>query len=100
MFLTVKSESLRDLSDYLNTPIVNYISFDLEEQGGIISFCIKLSYDLEINQVQQIKFLLTKKTHKLQDRRNFSRLDIRKQAFNRNSVRKYAFNIYKSLRTT
>ena len=94
MFLTVKSEFSKDLLDYLNTSIVNYISFDLEEQGRIISFCIRLQYDLEINQVQQIKFLLTKKARELQDRRTFSRLDIRKETFNRNSVRKYVFNIH------
>ena len=46
VFLTVKSEFLNDLLDYLNTSIVNYISYDLEEQGKIISFCIRLNYDL------------------------------------------------------
>ena len=48
VFLTVKSEFLNHLLDYLNTSIVNYISYDLEEQSKIISFCIRLNYDLEI----------------------------------------------------
>ena len=61
MFLTVKSEFLKDLLDYLNTTIVNYISYDLEEQGKIISFRIRLNYDLEIEKIQQIRFLITKK---------------------------------------
>ena len=86
IFLTVKSEFLNDLLDYLNTSIVNYISYDLEEQGKIISFCIRLNYDLEIEQIEQIKFLITKKT--------FSRLDIRKQTFNKKFVKEYVFIIY------
>ena len=86
IFLTVKSEFLNDLLDYLNTSIVNYISYDLEEQGKIISFCIRLNFDLEIEQIEQIKFLITKKT--------FSRLDIRKQTFNKKFFKEYVFIIY------
>ena len=33
VYLTVKSEFLNDLLDYLNRSIVNYISYKLEEQG-------------------------------------------------------------------
>ena len=55
VYLTVKSEFLNDLLDYLNTSIVYYISYHLEEQGKIISFCIRLNYDLEIKQIEQIK---------------------------------------------
>ena len=74
VFLTVKSEFLNDLLDYLNTSIVNCISYDLEEQGKIISFCIRLNYDLEIGQIEQIKFLITKKAGELQKRRTFQDL--------------------------
>ena len=38
MYLTVKSEFLNDLLDYLNTSIVNYISYNLEEQGKLILY--------------------------------------------------------------
>ena len=84
MYLTVKSEFLNDLLDCLNMSIVNYISYDLEEQSKIISFSIRLNYNLEIEQIEQIKFLITKKARELQKRRTFSRLDIRKQIFNKN----------------
>ena len=94
VFLTLKSEFLDDLLDYLNSSIVNYISYDLEEQGKIISFCIRLNYDLEIEQIEQIKFLITKKAKELQKRRTFSRLDIRKQTFNKKFVKQYVFIIY------
>ena len=94
VFFTVKSEFLKDLLDYLNTAIVNYISYNLEEQGKIISFCIRLNYNLEIEQIEQIKFLITKKARELQKRRTFSRLDIRKQTFNKNFVKQYVFIIY------
>ena len=94
VFLTVKSEFLNDLLDYLNTSIVNYISYNLEEQGKIFSFCIRLNYDLEIEQIEQIKFLVTKTARELQKRRTFSRLDIRKQTFNKSFVKQYAFIIY------
>ena len=94
VFLIVKSEFLNDLLDYLNTSIVNYISYDLEEQGKIISFCIRLNYDLEIEQIEQIKFLITKKARELQKRRTFSRLDIRKKTFNQKFVKQYVFIIY------
>ena len=57
VYLTVKSEFINDLLDYLNTSIVNYISYSLEEQGKIISFRIGLNYNLEIEQIDQIKFL-------------------------------------------
>ena len=62
VYLTVKSEFLNDLLDYLNTSIVNYISDDLEEQGKITLFRIRLNYDLEIEKIQQIGFLISKKT--------------------------------------
>ena len=94
VFLSVKSEFLNDLLDYLNTSIVNYISYNLEEQGKIISFCIRLNYDLEIEQIEQTKFLITKKASESQKRRTFSRLDIRKQIFNKNFVKQYVFIIY------
>ena len=81
VYLTVKSEFLNDLLDYLNTSIVNYISYDLEEQGQVILFCIRLNYDLEIEKIQQIRFLISKKAWELHKRRTFSRLDIRKQTF-------------------
>ena len=51
VYLTVNSELLKDLLDYLNTNIVNYISYNLEEQGKIISFRIRLNYDLKIEQI-------------------------------------------------
>ena len=92
--LTVKSEFLNDLFDYLNTSIVNYISYNLEEQGKIISFRIRLNYNLEIEQIDQIKFLITKKARELEKRRKFSRLDIRKQTFKNNFVEQYVFIIY------
>ena len=94
VYLAVKSEFLNDLLDYLNTSIVNYISYNLEEKGKITSFCIRLNYDLEIEQIKQIKFLITKKARELQKRRTFSRLDIRKQTFNKNFVKKHVFIIY------
>ena len=92
--LTVKSEFLNNLFDYLNTSIVNYISYNLEEQGKIISFRIRLNYNLEIEQIDQIKFLITKKARELEKRRKFSRLDIRKQTFKNNFVEQYVLIIY------
>ena len=94
MYLTVNLEFLNDILDYLNTSIVNYISYNLEEQDEIISFCIRLNYDLEIQQIRQIKFLITKKARELQKRRAFSRLDMRKETFNKNFVKQYGFTIY------
>ena len=94
MYLTVKSKFLNDLLDYLNTSIVNYISYNLEEQGKIISFCIRLNYNLEIEQIDQIKFLITKKARELEKRMKFSRLNIRKQIFKNNFVNEYVFIIY------
>ena len=91
--LTVKSEFLNDLLDFLNTSIVNYISYNLEE-GKIISFRIRLDYNLEIEQIDQIKFLITKNARELEKRRKFSRLDIRKQTFKNNFVKQYVFIIY------
>ena len=38
VYLTVKSDFLNDLLDYLNTRIVNYISYNLEEQVKIFHF--------------------------------------------------------------
>ena len=92
--MTIKSEFLKELLDYLNTSIVNYILCDLEEQGKIISFRIRLNYDLEIEKIQQIRFLIAKKAWELQERRTFSRLDIRKQNFHKNSLKQYVFVIY------
>ena len=94
MYLTVKSEFLNNLLDYLNTSIVNYISYNLEEQGKIISFHIRLNYDLKIEQVDHIKFLITKKVRELHERRKLLRLDIRKQTFKNNFVKQYVFIIY------
>ena len=94
VYLTVKSEFINDLLDYLNTSIVNYISYNLEEQGKIISFRIRLNYNLEIEQIDQIKFLITKKARELRERRTFSRLDIRKQTFKKNLFKQYVFIIY------
>ena len=74
MYLTVKSEFLKDLLDYLNTSIVKYISWNLEEQGKIILVPIRLSFDLEISQIEQIKFLINKKACELQERRTFQGL--------------------------
>ena len=85
VYSTVKSEFLNDLLDYSNTSIVNYISYNLEEQGN---------YDLEIKQIEQIKFLINEKARELEKRRKFSRLGIRKQTFKNNVVKKYVFIIY------
>ena len=98
VYLTVRTEFLNDLLDYLNTNIVNYIvnyiSYNLEEQGKLILFYIRLNHDLEIDQTEQIKFLMIKKARELRERRTFSRLDIRKQTFNKNSVKQYVFIVY------
>ena len=94
VYLTVKSEFINDLLDYLNTSIVNCISYNLEEQGKIISFCIRLNHDLEIKQIEQIKFLINKKGRELEKRRKFSRLDVRKQTFKNNFFKQYVFIIY------
>ena len=94
IFLTVKSEFFNEFSDYLDTNIVNYILFDLKEIGKVISFCIRLNYDLKIDQIEQIKFLINKKVRELEERRKFSRLDIRKQTFIKNFVKQYVFLIY------
>ena len=74
--------------------IVNYISFDLKEIGKGISFRIRLNYDLEIEQIEQIKFLITKKVTELEEKRKFSRFDIRKQNFSKNFPKQYVFLIY------
>ena len=47
VFLTVKSEFFNEFLDYLDINNSNYISFDLKEIGKVISFCIRLNYDLE-----------------------------------------------------
>ena len=79
VYLTVKKQSFfKEFLDYLNANIVNYISCNSEEKGKVISFCIRPNYDLEIDKIEQIKFLITKKARELQERRTFSRLDIRK----------------------
>ena len=74
VFLTVKPEFLNYLLDYLNKSIINYVSYYLEEQGKIILLRIRLKYDLEIEKIQQIRFLITKKARELQERRNFQNL--------------------------
>ena len=89
VYLTVKSEFLNDLLDLLNTSIVNYISYNLEEQGKLFLFYIRLNHDLEIDQTEQIKFLMIKNGR--EGRQTF---DIRKQTFNKNSVKHYIFVIY------
>ena len=94
VYLTVRSKIFNEFLDYLNTNIVNYISYNLKEKGKVISFCIRLNYDLETDQIDQIQFLIIKKARELQERRNFSRLDIRKQTFNNNFVKQYVFVIY------
>ena len=94
VFLTVKSEFFNEFLDYLDVNIVNYISFDLKEIGKVISFRIRLNYDLEIDQIDQIKFLINKKARELEKRRKFSRFDIRKQTFKNNFVKQYVFIIY------
>ena len=61
VFLTVKSEFFDEFLDYLDVNIVNYISVDLKEIGKVISFRVRLNYDLEIDQIKQIKILINKK---------------------------------------
>ena len=77
--LTVRSEFFNEFLDYVDTNIVEYIFCDLKEVGKLISFHIRLNYDLEINQIEQIKFLINKKARELDEKRTFSRLDIRKK---------------------
>ena len=48
--------------------IANYISFDLTEIAKVISFRIRLNYDLEIDQIEQIKFLINKIVRELEER--------------------------------
>ena len=74
VFLTVKSEFFNKFLDYLDANIVNYISFDLKEIGKAISFRIRLNYDLEIDQIEEIKFLINKKVRELEERRKFQGL--------------------------
>ena len=59
--LTVRSEFFKEFLDYVDTNIVEYILCDLKE----ISFRIRLNHDLEIDQIEQIKFLITKKAREL-----------------------------------
>ena len=94
VFLTVKSEFFNKFLDYLDANIVNYISFDLKEIGKVISFRIRLNYDLEIDQIEQIKFLINKKVRELEERGKFSRLNIRKQTFSKSFIKQYVFLIY------
>ena len=54
--LTVGAKFLNVVLDYVNTSIVDYISCDLKEQGKVISFRIRLNYDLEVDQLEQINF--------------------------------------------
>ena len=94
VYLTVRSKFFKEFLDYIDANIVKYILCDLKEKDKVISFCIRLNYDLEIDQIEQIKFLITKKVRELQERRNFSRLDIRKQTFENTFVKPYVFIIY------
>ena len=94
VFLTVKSEFFNEFLDYLDVNIVNYISVDLKEIVKVISFRIRLNYDLDIDQIEQIKFLINKKARELEERRKFSRLDIRKETFSKNFLKQYVFLIY------
>ena len=66
VFLTVNSEFFNEFLGYLDVNIVNYISFELKEIGKVISFRIRLNYDLEIDQIEQIKFLINKKEETFQ----------------------------------
>ena len=93
VFLTVKSEFFDEFLDYLDVNIVNYISVDLKEIGKVISFRVRLNYDLEIDQIKQIKILINKKARELEKRRKFSTLDIRKQTFKNNFAKPYVFII-------
>ena len=69
--LTVRSEFFKEFLDYVDTNIVEYILCDLKEVGKVISFCIRLNYDLEIDQIEQIKFLIIKKMRELEEKRKF-----------------------------
>ena len=93
VYLTVRSDFFNEFLDYVDRNIVEYRLCDLKEIGKVISFHIRLNYDLEIDQIEQIKFLITKKGRELEERRTFSRLDIRKQTFNNNFVKQYVFII-------
>ena len=73
VYLSVRSEFFKEFLDYVDANIVKYILCDLKEKGKVISFCIRLNYDLEIDQIEQIKFLITKKARELQERSNFLR---------------------------
>ena len=94
VYLTVRSESFKEFLDYVDTNIVEYILCDLKEKGNVISYCIRINYDLEIDQIEQIKFVITKKERELQERRKFSRLGIRKETFKNSFVKQYVFIIY------
>ena len=69
VFVTVKSEFFNEFLDYLDVNIANYISFDLKEIGKVISFRIRLNYDLEIDQIEQIKFLINKKSERIRKKK-------------------------------
>ena len=69
VFVTVKSEFFNEFLDYLDVNIANYKSFDLKEIGKVISFRIRLNYDLEIDQIEQIKFLINKKSERIRKKK-------------------------------
>ena len=94
VYLTVRSEFFNEFLDNVDTNVVEYILCDLKEIDKVISFRIRLNYDLEINQIEQIKFLINKKVRELEERRKSSRLDIRKRTFNNNFVKPFVFIIY------
>ena len=54
VYLTVRSEFFKEFLDYVDTNIAEYILCDLKERGKVISFRIRLNYDLEIDQIDQI----------------------------------------------
>ena len=94
VYLTVRSESFKEFLDYVDTNIVEYILCDLKEKGNVILFRIRINYDLEIDQIEQIKLVITKKARELQEKRKFSRLGIRKETFKNSFVKQYVFIIY------
>ena len=94
VYLIVRSEFFKEFLDYVDTNIVEYILCDLKETGKVISFRIRLNYHSEIDQIEQIKFLITKKARELEERRKCSRVDLRKQTFKNNFVTQYVSIIY------
>ena len=84
VYLKVRSEFFKELLDYVGTNIVEYMFCDSKEKGKVTSFCLRLNYDLKIDQFEQIKFLITKK------RDNYKKEETFKNKF----VKQYVFIIY------